>query len=294
MANPIVIIALLAGGAYLLFKKPETAKQQPATTTALPPVQSGAQSIQVPVSLPGVAAENQPTVTLTPPASASPGIAYTPAATPAPTSTLPSIAKFPDLPGATPSTPATPVVLAPTGDKSEQYPPTAQQVLTHTLPQVAAQVLTPPTAVQVQESLPSVDTNGTINLAAKMINAESAPGWKTALMADIKVWQSKLGLTQDGKFGPKSAAKLAEEVGVLPLVRYFPATSSSKAAALKAYRDQIYTMAANADNHNPAQAAALRSSAAYDAAQGWATNPPAIPATARAAQGAALAAVLKG
>jgi hypothetical protein len=172
--------------------------------------------------------------------------------------------------------------------------------VTQALPQLAtqvaqaAQVLTPPTAVQVQEATPAVDTNGTINLAAKMINAESSASWKTALMPEIKLWQSKFGLTQDGKFGPKSAAQMALEVGVLPLVRYFPAASASKASALKAYRDQLLTMAANADNHNPALGAALRLSAAYDTAQGWATSPPAIPAQARVAQATALAAALKG
>lgn len=287
MANPLILIALAGGALFFLAKKPE-AKSAPAQTPILPPTPAGSQTVQVPgITLPGVAPQNQPTVSVTVPASASPGIAQ---------QTVPvGVAKFPDLPGVT-SPAATPVVLHPTGDKTDQYPPTPQQVLTQaaqTAAQTVQTVLTPPVAVQVQETAPALDPNGTVELAAKLINAESAANWKTALASDVKFWQSKVGLTQDGKFGPKSAVKMAELVGVLPLVRYFPAASASKAAALKAYRDQLYTAAANLDNHNPAQAAAVRASAAYEQGQGWATNPPAIPSSQRLAQATVLNAALK-
>lgn len=270
MANPIILIALVGGALYFLAKKPSAgaaASTSPATPAALPPPEPGSQTVQVPVSLPGVTPENQPQVNVTvPPAYSSPGIAQT-----APV----GVARFPD---------AAPATQTPQQQATSVIPnllAQAAQAATVLAPQ-AANVLAPPVAVQVEES--KLDANGTVELAARLINAESASGWKTALAADVKSWQGRVGLTADGKFGVKSAMKMAEDVGVLPLIRYYPATSSSQAQAVKAYRDQLYTFAANVEQKNPAHALAIQNSAAYETGQGFVTSPKAIPATLRAAQ----------
>jgi hypothetical protein len=127
-----------------------------------------------------------------------------------------------------------------------------------------------------------------------MINAESSKNWKTALSNDIKVWQAVMGLTADGKFGPKSALAMATEVGILPLIRYWASTGGSQSQQLSAYRDALNTLATSVAAKNPAQSIALRSSAAYEGAQGYSTSPAAVAATKRVAQADALNSALKG
>jgi len=170
----------------------------------------------------------------------------------------------------------------------------ATQVAQKVLSTQASNVLTPPVAVQVQEVNPTLDTNGTIALAAQMINAESSKGWKTALSTPIKAWQSKMKLTADGKFGPKSALLMANEVGILPLIRYYASTGGSQAQQLAAYRTALGALASQVYSSNPAHSIALRSSQNYEQGQGYSTSPAAVPATARVAQAAALTAALKG
>lgn len=177
-----------------------------------------------------------------------------------------SVARFPDLPGAIPTLP--PVVIP-----TVPLPPGA---------------LPGPTPLQHEETQPAQDPHGTIALAKDMINAESSNGWKSAMQDRIKAWQAIVGLAgPDGKFGPNSAYQMALEVGVLPLIRYWPKATQLN-NDLKAYRDRLLTMGANADNHNPAMAAALRSSAAYETGVAYTGTPKAIDPSARAAQAVAL------
>jgi hypothetical protein len=166
-------------------------------------------------------------------------------------------------------------------------PSTVASTATQVITQLPSLIQQGTTALQNEETKPDLDPKGTIALAKDMINAESSAGWKAALKPAIAAWQGRVGLKADGWFGPTSAQKMALEVGILPLLRGYPA-GSQLASALKAYRDILYTMAANADNKNPAQAAALRSSALYETGQAYTGTPKAIPAQARLTQAAAL------
>jgi hypothetical protein len=157
----------------------------------------------------------------------------------------------------------------------------------------AAQVLTPPVAVQVQESTPELDTTGSVALAARLINAESSKGWKTALASDVAAWQKKVGLTSDGKFGPKSALTMAKYVGILPLIRYYASTGGSKDQQVKAYRTLLGTLASSVYASNPAHSIALRLSQDYEAGQGYSTSPGPISSTGRIAQADKLTSQLK-
>lgn len=307
MANPIVIAALAGGALWLLLKKPE----QKHATGGLPeptdytPPKAGTTTVQIPAAVltpvdNTVAPENVPSVKLTVPTGA--GVTPQQVATAVIPQLASQIAQAAQS-AASSQTPVVPIGVAkfpdlPTG------PVTPQQVATAVIPQVATQVakaagdiLGPGGTNPLHEEEVKVDQdpNGTVALAKAMLNAESSPGWKSALKDAITAWQAKVGLKADGKFGEGSAYKMAQEVGVLPLIRYFAlGGSGSKASSLKNYRDKLMTMAANADNHNPALAAALRSSATYEQGQSWATNPAAIPAASRLSQAAGLTAVLKG
>jgi hypothetical protein len=311
---PLVWIALGLGGLYLISRKKEETPTAPTPTgggivpvipglTTTPIPQGTTTTIQVPPSVVQqagggeIAPEHTPSVTITVPTSGSdvisPSIAQTQAQTQTTltpqqvaTAVLPSVAQaISTLPsGATPQQIATAVI-----------PTIAQTVAgnaTQAAQTVANQVAVTP--LHTEEIKIDQDPDGTIALAKSMINAEASPGWKTALQGEISLWQGKKKLTVDGKFGPKSALAMAEDVGVLPLIRYFPTASASREAAVKSYRDQINAMASSVEASNPMHAAALRSSAVYEQGQGWAQKPPAIPIANRIAQANLLANALKG
>lgn len=275
LPGPLVFL-LLGGGAYLLLSGKKSTAAASGSAPATPP--PGSNTINIPPSVltehPDVEPANTPSVTV----------------------------QIPTVPGYT--TAPVPAGGYATGDKSDQVPAasttaTPAQVITQALPNLMTQAtaalpgvtipnITPATPLQTHETTPALDPHGTVALAKDMIDAESAAGWKAALSERIRAWQSAMGLKADGKFGPGSAYKMALEVGVLPLVRYWPQLTQLK-PELQKYRDTLYTMAANAgDNKNPALAAALRSSAAYETGLAYTGTPKAVPSTARLAQATAL------
>lgn len=94
----------------------------------------------------------------------------------------------------------------------------------------------PAIPLALEETSEEMDPKGTVKLARLMLARETLPNWKEDdLDGDIGAWQEELGLKPDNKFGIKSAAVMAEEVGVLPLIRYWPTGTVSKADAEKQY-----------------------------------------------------------
>ncbi len=110
-------------------------------------------------------------------------------------------------------------------------------------------------------------------LLAQLLAAEGTKGWKKKYPV-VGQWQAMRKLTVDNMFGPKSALKLAEEVGTLPLIRYWP-KGSQPGPAVNAFRDAIEAMAATAQEprHSQLLAAAVR-----EQGQGFAASP-IVPAT---------------
>jgi hypothetical protein len=146
--------------------------------------------------------------------------------------------------------------------------------------------------VAAEEVSPQADPRGSIALARVLIGEESRPNWKTALQEDVRTWQRANGLTADGKFGPNSAVFMAKDVGVLPTIRYW--SGWDKAAELAKYRQRINAVADSLAASNPAQAAALRVSAAREQGQGWPkTSAAPIPASTRETEAGTLASVLR-
>jgi hypothetical protein len=96
------------------------------------------------------------------------------------------------------------------------------------------------TPLAAAETSPELDPDGTVALARLMLARETMPGWKDDRMGgDIAEWQRNVGLVSDSLYGIKSAARMAEEVGVLPLVRFWSKGLTSKKTAEKAYDVEI-------------------------------------------------------
>lgn len=187
---------------------------------------------------------------------------------PAPPAPPPPTARFPDLPEEQPRY-VPPPELAPS-------PPLAKEIPTEERPPEV-----PPPLADEEIKAPA-DPIGTIALARTMITREATTGWKSALQPEIKAWQTRAGLVADGKFGPKSALKMADEVGTLPRIRYWPKGSPSKDIAVKRYRRDVFTKAENLDEMGKREhAAALRVSAETETGQGWPRTPAAEPVSVR-------------
>ncbi len=97
----------------------------------------------------------------------------------------------------------------------------------------------PPAPIAAQEVQPENDPNGTVMLARVLLARETAPGWKKDLMPEVKLWQSQVGLKPDGQFGMKSLERMAEEVAILPIVRFWSSPVFHKASAVKEYRNIV-------------------------------------------------------
>lgn len=181
------------------------------------------------------------------------------------------------LPEAPPA--ASPVVVKPKKPKKKKDPATtpaastAPPVLTTapvpegtTLPAEA-----PPLATE--ETTPEADPNGTIALARALLAEEMTPDWRSESSA-VAAWESRMDLGNSGKFGPDDAKQMANEVAVLPLIRYWKTGGRTLAQQLKDYRDFLYLFA---DSYRiegkPEHAAALIASAEREQGQGWPSDP---------------------
>ncbi len=134
-----------------------------------------------------------------------------------------------------------------------------------------------PSPIAAQEVQPQNDPNGTVMLARVMLARETAKDWKADLQPDIARWQKIVGLKNDGKFGPKSVEKMAEEVAVLPLVRYWSQPVYNKATAQKAHKEMLARVIAKLTPLLPMSdyhITALKGLADREAGQALAKNPP--------------------
>lgn len=161
------------------------------------------------------------------------------------------------------------------------YPVTTPSaVITPTVvvqPKATVVVPTDAPPLVAEEVKPSNDPNGTILLARILLDEQGKPGWKYVSSA-VSDWQKKVGLTADGKFGPGSAVKMADEVAIMPFVRYWPLGSASKQKAVSDYRGRLKAVAVRLAPKYPEHATMLIRSADLETGQGWPTKPATAPA----------------
>lgn len=135
----------------------------------------------------------------------------------------------------------------------------------------------PPLAAE--ETSPDLDPYGTVALARLMLAREAMRDWKHDLQEEVKEWQSQpgIGLEADGKFGIVSAGKMAEEVGILPLIRFYPSNTYTRQQAIDRYKTAAKDWISFAEQSLPdseAQILALRASISREKAQSFgASNP---------------------
>jgi hypothetical protein len=113
----------------------------------------------------------------------------------------------------------------------------------------------PPAAVEQPMPVPQ----DTALLVAQMLADEggSEKTWKKIYPA-LKAWQSNRGWGKggksaaDGKFGPGTALAMAQEIGTLPIVRYWPKGTLPE-TALEPYRQSLLEVAATKGEPHRAQ-----------------------------------------
>lgn len=187
--------------------------------------------------------------------------------------TTPPVA--PPVPTTTPATPATPVVLPdedededeeteatsptidipgigpvslPTPGSTIDLPGGGQVTIPGVEPDTPAAIPPPPTTSVEQ---PSVVKQDTANLVALMLGEEATPNWKRKY-PELGAWQAARGLKVDQLFGPASAQRLAQEIGTIPIIRFWP-KGTTRGTALEPYRNALLTLAGSAEEPRKAQ-----------------------------------------
>lgn len=170
---------------------------------------------------------------------------------------------WPPSPAPSPA-PAPPVVSPPVIPSPPVAPPTPAPPIVAP-PVVPAPPVSPPESTPVPKAQIPADT---LELTRYLLEKEGSANWKR-VEPRVQIWQETRGLTADGKFGPGTARRLAEEIGTLPLVRYWP-QGTLPGTAVPQYQADILRIAAEAEEPRASQ---LRASADREKGQGFGTSP---------------------
>jgi hypothetical protein len=179
-----------------------------------------------------------------------------------------------DLPPVLPSPPVAPVPAQP---PSPAVAPAAPQP---SVPPFVPAMPAPPAPVPVPAVAPAAAPPGpsvsadTALLVKALLADEATPNWKRKSPA-VQAWQKSRGLKQDGEFGPKSAITVAQEIGAVPIVRYWP-TGAQQTKAVRDYQAALLTLANAAPEPRASQ---LRIAAQREQGQGFGSKQTALPAS---------------
>lgn len=111
-----------------------------------------------------------------------------------------------------------------------------------------AAVPPPPTpAVEKPSAVPA----DTVAIVAQMLADEAGSNWRKKYPA-LAAWQAARGLVADQMYGVKSAQRMAQEIGTLPIIRYWP-KGTTRETALEPYRNAILTLAGSSPEPRRAQ-----------------------------------------
>ncbi len=139
------------------------------------------------------------------------------------------------------------------------------------LPPVPIDGLEPPeldTGEEVELPDPDPLAPETAELIRVLLGKEARVDWK-AKEPVVTAWQRKRGLTADGMFGPGSALALAQETGLLPIVRFWP-RAAVQSRAVPDYQRAVVEVAATAEQPRRAH---LMAAAEREQGQGFGTPP---------------------
>jgi hypothetical protein len=126
-----------------------------------------------------------------------------------------------------------------------------------------------PLPIEIEPEQPTNIPDDTAAVLATMLPRESTADWKRE-EAILKNWQRSRGLTADGKFGPGGALVMAQETGLLPIVRFWPRGSLIETGAVSDYQDKLFQLAATAPEPRKSQ---LMAAAEREQGQAFARNP---------------------
>src|SRR6478752_7082842 len=126
----------------------------------------------------------------------------------------------------------------------------------------------PIVAEPVNPSQPTNIAADTLTTISAMLAQEQSPKWRRIPEPTLVSWQKNRGLVADGKFGTGTALKLADETGMLPIIRAWPNASYPEGHWLEDYRAALRAKAATASEPRKSQ---LLAAAEREKGQGWGT-----------------------
>lgn len=132
-----------------------------------------------------------------------------------------------------------------------QIPGTGIQVPIPPIPGVTAPPVAVPLPPPIAVEQPSLVPADTARVVALMLSEEGTPNWKRKY-PELGAWQAARGRTVDQMFGPGDALAMAQEIGTLPIIRFWPRGTLPQ-TALEPYRNQLLTISATAPEPRRAQ-----------------------------------------
>ena len=271
-------------------------------TAGSPAIPAAQGTVMVPTTGPSTAPENSPTPVIAPSVSVTPSASGgTTITTPFGAVTIPANGSSYTLPGVGTVDPATGNVFGPNGTivgnfnkTTGVFTPAAALPATVTLPNgqtegtgvilsntapVPTQTLpgltitpgpapTPAEPAASPAEQPSSLPADTLAAVTAMLAQEHSANWRVIPEPTLKTWQSARGLTADGDYGTGTALRMAQETGMLPIIRGWPKGSYLGDGKLAAYQQSLRTLAASAPEPRKSQ---LLAAAAREQGQGYGT-----------------------
>lgn len=250
----IAVVVLLASG--------KKANAKPSTANQLPPAEPGTD--ENPIDLDNIPDEDEPQS----PGWPQPQQPQLPA--PIPAVNIPGPPPqgsinlpLPQVPGMQiPTSINVPVTLPQADD--DDAPPTPANV-----PVPSVQV--PPRPPAHTAELPTAAPQDTVTMVQRLLSQEASPNWKKADPV-LQAWQKSRGLVADGKFGPTTGLRVADEIGTIPLVRFWPKGTYPEGNWIRDYQSELIAKANQSASPKKEQ---LLASAEREQGQGFARNVPA-------------------
>ena len=164
-----------------------------------------------------------------------------------------------------------PVFTVPPGFEGDDIIPRPEDIIKPPTP--VAPPVTPPVPAQPEQ--PTALAEDTAQVLSVLLGREKLPNWKRKEPV-LGVWQTARGLKSDQKFGPGTALRLAQETGLLPIVRFWPRGAIKERGAVEDYQQALISLAATAEEPRKSQ---LMAAAEREQGQGFGRTPAPVATT---------------